>query len=69
MSAKERLLITLSFLAEGKRYIRLRWELGMAHNTISLIVRDTCKAIIDTFGPLYLKNPKSQEELLYLTIY
>ena len=39
-----------------------RWGFRVAHNTISLIIRETCKAIIEILGPIYLKPPKSGRE-------
>ncbi len=39
--------ITLHFLATGDSYHSLMYGFRMAHNMISLIVRDVCQAIIE----------------------
>ena len=42
-----RLAITLRFLATGEKYRSLMFGFRVAHNTISVIVRQTCEALVD----------------------
>ncbi len=44
-----RLAITLHFLTTGDKYHPLMYGFRVANNTISLIVRDMCQAIIDIY--------------------
>ena len=44
-----KLAITLRHLANGEAYRSLRYSFRVAHNTISLIIREVCDAIIAEF--------------------
>jgi len=48
--AGTRLALTLRFYATGESYISLRYNWLVAHNTISKIVRQVSKAIIEVYG-------------------
>lgn len=45
-----KLAITIRYLATGASYHSLMYNFRVAHNTISLIVRDVCEAIISEFA-------------------
>ena len=53
-----RLAITLCFLATGEKYRSLMFGFRVAHNTISVIVRQTCKAILAEYGDEVLQCPR-----------
>ena len=45
-----KLLVTLRYMSTGELYrTSLRWNHRLAHNTISIIIRDTCKAIYEEY--------------------
>ena len=45
-----KLLVTLRYMSTGELYrTSLRWNHRLAHNTISFILRDTCKAIYEEY--------------------
>ncbi len=55
-----RLVITLHFLATGDSYHSLMYDFRVAHNTISLIVRDECQAIIDIYEDEVVSCPGTE---------
>lgn len=57
-----RLYVTLHFLASGSSYQNIAVHYALGRSTISGIVVDTCKAIVDVLGPLYLKVPSTHAE-------
>lgn len=57
-----RVAITLRFLATGDSYKSLHYAFRVAHNTISGIVPDTCKAIITAFAPEVLQLPDTEDK-------
>ena len=57
-----RVAITLRFLATGESYMSLQYSFRVAHNSISMLVPETCRAIASVFGPEELKVPESVEE-------
>ena len=57
-----RVAVTLRFLATGSSYKTLGYAFRVAFNTISLIVPETCRAIISVYGDSELKLPQSAEE-------
>lgn len=63
ISAGERLAVTLRFFATGESYMSLRYNWLMGDNTISKIVREVCKAIIQVFGvgDQVIMPPKTEE--------
>lgn len=63
ISAAERLAVTLRFYATGERYMSLRYNWLMGDNTISKIVREVSKAIIEVFGRRdeVIKPPTNKE--------
>ena len=57
-----RVAITLRFMATGDSYKSLGYGFRVAHNTISLIVPETCRAIIAAYADEVLNLPRTQEE-------
>jgi hypothetical protein len=53
--------ITLRHLATGDSYKSLMYLFYVAHNTISLLVRDVCQAIWDEYGEEAVTNPTTPE--------
>ena len=56
-----RLAITLHFLAPGEKYRSLIFGFRVAHNTISVIVRQTCEAILAEYGDKVLQCPHTSD--------
>ena len=54
--------ITLRFLATGDSYPSLVYSFRVAHNTISKIVPETCRAIVASFVGEVMKVPQSPQE-------
>ena len=52
-----RLAVTLCFLATGEKYRSLMFGFRVAHNTISVIVRQTCEAILAEYGDEVMQCP------------
>lgn len=59
-----KLAITLRYLATGDSYRSLMYAFRVAHNTISLVIREVCQAIIDEYGEEVVHCPDSPEEWL-----
>lgn len=57
ISASERLLVTLRFLATGDDYTSLRYAFRIHNSTISKIVPETCTAIWECLQPIVLPEP------------
>ncbi len=57
-----KLAITLCHLAAGDNYHSLMYSFRVTSNTISLIVREVCAAIIDEFAAEVLDCPTSPQE-------
>ncbi|XP_068234185.1 uncharacterized protein [Palaemon carinicauda] len=57
-----RVAVTLWFLATGSLYKTLGYAFRVAYNTISLIVPETCRAIISVYGDGELKLPQTAEQ-------
>ena len=62
LSVGIKVAITLKYLAHGERYICLAHGFRVPDNTISIVVRDVCRAIIEEFKPEVLKCPTTREE-------
>ncbi|XP_049769174.1 uncharacterized protein LOC126106822 [Schistocerca cancellata] len=63
ISAKERLLVTLRFIATGDSYKSLMYLFRIPVSTISMIVPDVCRAIFDVLKrENYLKTPGTTSE-------
>ena len=57
-----KLALTLRHLATGESYMSLRFNFRAADNTISKVVREVCKAIVEEYGPEVVKTPTTPEE-------
>ena len=57
-----RVAITLRFLATGDNYHSLGYAFRVAHNTISKLVPETCRAIVRSYGEEVVKLPTTPEE-------
>ena len=64
ISAKERLALTIRFLATGETYRSLGFQFRISYSAISYIVVSVCEAIITHVGKKHLETPSSKEEWL-----
>ena len=62
ISARERLSITLRFLATGESQQSLSFSYRMGRSTISKIVAETCDVIFECLKTEYLRAPATDEE-------
>ena len=62
ISAKERLSITLRFLATGESQQSLSFSYRMGRSTVSKIVNETSQALYESLKNDYLKSPSTSEE-------
>ncbi|XP_014667953.1 PREDICTED: uncharacterized protein LOC106809400 [Priapulus caudatus] len=62
ITAKERLSVTLRFLATGESFRSLSFQYRMGERTISEIIKETTAAIVDTMKNEYLKTPSTEVE-------
>ncbi len=60
----EKVAATLFYLATGNTYTSMKWGWRLPHNTLSLIVREVCEAIIAEFTNDHLYTPSTQAEWL-----
>ncbi|XP_053615431.1 uncharacterized protein LOC128683450 [Plodia interpunctella] len=61
ITVKERLLLTLRFLATGDSYVSLQYLFRISKQSISKIIPEVCEAIIDLLND-YVKVPSTEEE-------
>ena len=59
---KERLALTIRFLATGETYKSLSYQFRISTRAISYIIKEVCKAIVENMRNIYLKVPSSNEE-------
>ncbi|XP_067948826.1 uncharacterized protein [Watersipora subatra] len=59
---RTRLYVTLHYLATGTSYNVIATHYALGRSTVSGIIQDTCQAIVDIMGPIYLKPPTSHVE-------
>ncbi|XP_029969512.1 protein ANTAGONIST OF LIKE HETEROCHROMATIN PROTEIN 1 isoform X2 [Salarias fasciatus] len=64
ITAKERLALTLRFLATGESFSSLSFQFRVGESTISMIVSQTCEALHRTLHDEYLKTPNTEKEWL-----
>ena len=62
LSAGLKLAITLRYLAAGDNYHSLMYGFRVAHNTISILIREVCEAIIAEFAEEVIPWPTTTEE-------
>ena len=56
-----KLNLTLRHLASGNKYASMKFSCRVPHNTISLVVRDVCNAVIDEYKDEVLACPNTPE--------
>ncbi|XP_048039833.1 uncharacterized protein LOC125279578 [Megalobrama amblycephala] len=61
---KDRLAVTLRFLATGETYKSLSFQFRMGASTVSRIVAETCEALHLVLKEDYLKTPRTEAEWL-----
>lgn len=66
ISAEEKLVVTLVFLANGTSYRRLSLNFRLGVETISRIVSMTCTAIWNRLKETYLALPQSSDEWIQI---
>nr|CAH7762330.1 unnamed protein product [Callosobruchus chinensis] len=59
ISVKERVAVTIRFLATGHTFRALSFEFRIGRETISEIVKETCEAIWDTMRQTFLPDPST----------
>ncbi|XP_018394548.1 PREDICTED: putative nuclease HARBI1 [Cyphomyrmex costatus] len=61
ISPKERLLLTLRYLASGDSQVSMSYEFGVGTSTVSQIISETCTALWVQLAPLVLPTPNSED--------
>lgn len=61
LSPGHRLALALRYFAGGDMYMSLEYSWFIAHNTISVVVKEVAEAIIAEFGEEYLSPPSTPE--------
>ena len=67
ISAEERLVITLRYLASGMAQQDLCWNFRIGRTTASNIVREVSIALYDVLHPIYLTHPKTENEWRHIS--
>uniref|UniRef100_A0A5G3JZG2 DDE Tnp4 domain-containing protein n=1 Tax=Xenopus tropicalis TaxID=8364 RepID=A0A5G3JZG2_XENTR len=62
ISAEQRLIATLRFLATGRSFEDLKFSTGISAQALGHIIPETCNAIVETLKGEYLKFPETSEE-------
>ncbi|CAN7945885.1 unnamed protein product, partial [Ixodes hexagonus] len=62
ISAHDRLVITLRYLANGDTFRSLSYNFLIGRSTAALVVRETSAAIWESLQPIYLRFPQCAEE-------
>uniref|UniRef100_UPI003AAFE7A5 uncharacterized protein n=1 Tax=Centroberyx gerrardi TaxID=166262 RepID=UPI003AAFE7A5 len=62
ISARQRLSVTLRFLATGESFRSLSFQYRIGRTTISEIVMETCEALYDVLKEDHLKTPTAEAE-------
>ena len=62
ITPEERLAVTLRYLANGECQQSIANYFRIGRQTVSKIIRETCAAIWDILGPIYVKCPSKKEE-------
>ena len=64
VQAKERLALTLRFLATGETFQSLSFQYRISLNAVSYIVKGCCKAIVERMASNFIKVPLTEAEWL-----
>lgn len=62
ISAEERLMVTLRYLATGSSMTQLHYDWCISVASLSSIIPETCEAIYSTMRHDYLKTPTTQDK-------
>ncbi|XP_048252576.1 protein ANTAGONIST OF LIKE HETEROCHROMATIN PROTEIN 1-like [Haliotis rufescens] len=62
ISPRERLAVTLRYLATGESFTSLSYNYRIGATTIGLIVKDVCAAIRQTMQPEFMKVPSTSDD-------
>nr|XP_055028980.1 uncharacterized protein LOC129418084 [Misgurnus anguillicaudatus] len=62
VSVKDRLAVTLCFLATGETYKSLSFQFRIGASTVSMIVIETCDVLHHVLKDDYLKTPRTEED-------
>ena len=62
ISAEQRLMVTLRYLATGSSMTQLHYDWCISVAALSSIIPETCEAIYTALKGEYLKTPATQEE-------
>ena len=54
--------MTLHYLATGDNYHSLMYGFCVPHNTISLVIKEVCEAIIAEYSDEVMPFPRTQQE-------
>ena len=57
-----KIAVTLRHLASGAKYSDMQFGWRMPHNSISVVVREVCEAIVAEYGDELLKPPQTEAE-------
>ncbi|XP_069624017.1 uncharacterized protein [Ranitomeya imitator] len=60
ISAEQRLVVTVRYLATGETFASLHYQFRLGKSTICQLVRETCDAIWNNLQPLVLPTPTSE---------
>ena len=60
VSAPQRLAVTLRYLASGAEFSALAPSYRLGESTTRAVVYDTCRAIVNVLGPVYLPEPTEE---------
>ncbi|KAL0107403.1 hypothetical protein PUN28_015743 [Cardiocondyla obscurior] len=61
LSAEQRLIITLRFIATGDQASSIAFAYRIGESTVYKIIKETCSVIIKVLSPLYLQPPKEED--------
>lgn len=59
---EQRLVVTLRYSATGNSFPSLSFSFFLGTSTVRTVVHETCRAMRDVLGPLYLRTPTTRAE-------
>lgn len=62
ISAEERLMVTLRYMATGSSMTQLHYDWCISVASLSAIIPETCEAIYQTLKDEFLRTPATEEE-------
>ncbi|XP_053691921.1 uncharacterized protein LOC128740406 [Sabethes cyaneus] len=60
ITPREKLIITLRYLATGSSYQTLSYTFRVGRSTVAEIVKETCHALWDVFQPIHMPQPSKK---------